>query len=55
VINSYGRISLPNPERQAGLLRGEGVMVDDNLRVNLDVYLWGGLHWAEIDDILSNG
>jgi methylated-DNA-protein-cysteine methyltransferase-like protein len=55
VINSYGRISLPNPERQAELLRAEGVAVDDNLRVNLDVYLWGGLHWTEIDDILSNG
>jgi methylated-DNA-protein-cysteine methyltransferase-like protein len=55
VINSYGRISLPNPERQAELLRGEGVVVSDDLRVNLDRYLWPGLHWTEIDDILSNG
>lgn len=54
VINSFGRISLPNPERQAELLREEGVVVGDDLRINLDIYLWGGLHWAEIDDILKN-
>ena len=55
VINSCGRISLPNPERQAELLRAEGVAVNDELRVNLDHYLWPGLHWAEIDDMLANG
>jgi methylated-DNA-protein-cysteine methyltransferase-like protein len=57
VINSQGRISIVNREnsanRQAELLRQEGVVVDDKLRVNLDVYLWEGLHWVEIDDILG--
>jgi methylated-DNA-protein-cysteine methyltransferase related protein len=57
VINSQGRISIVNREnsanRQAELLREEGVVVDDNLRVNLDIYLWSGLHWLEIDDILG--
>jgi len=58
VINSQGRISIVNREnsanRQAKLLRAEGVVVDDNLRVNLDVYLWKGLHWVEIDDIVGS-
>ncbi|MFQ5399367.1 MAG: MGMT family protein [Anaerolineae bacterium] len=57
VINSQGRISIVNRAysamRQAELLREEGVVVDENLRVNLDVYLWEGLHLVEIDDILS--
>ena len=57
VINSQGRISIVNREnsanRQAELLRQEGVVVDENLRVNLDIYLWEGLHWLEIDDILG--
>ena len=57
VINSQGRISIVNREtsanQQAELLREEGVVVDDNLRVNLDIYLWEGLHWLEIDDILD--
>lgn len=55
VINSYGRISHTTPERQAELLRSEGVAVNNELRVNLDIYLWHGLHWTEIDDILANG
>jgi len=57
VINGQGRISIVNREnsanRQAELLREEGIVVDDHLRVDLDVYLWDGLHWVEIDDILS--
>jgi methylated-DNA-protein-cysteine methyltransferase-like protein len=59
VINSQGRISIVNRENsatdQAHLLRQEGVVVDENLRVNLDVYLWEGLHWVEIDDIIGEG
>ncbi len=59
VINSQGRISIVNRENsaadQANLLRQEGVGVDENLRVNLDVYLWEGLHWVEIDDIIGKG
>lgn len=58
VINHQGRISIVNREnsaaRQAELLRAEGVMVDENLRVNLDIYLWEGLHWVEIDDIVNH-
>lgn len=57
VINGQGRISIVNREnsadRQAELLRQEGIIVDDKLRVDLDVYLWEGLHWVEIDDILG--
>lgn len=56
VINSQGRISLHNREHtahdQAKLLREEGVEVDEYGRINLDIYLWPGLHLVEIDDIL---
>ncbi len=58
VVNSQGRISIVNREHgaqyQAELLREEGVIVSQDLRINLDVYLWKGLHLVEIDDILSN-
>jgi len=57
VVNSQGRISIVNREhganQQANILRAEGVIVSDNLRINLDIYLWEGLHLVEIDDILS--
>jgi methylated-DNA-protein-cysteine methyltransferase-like protein len=57
VINSQGRISIVNREhganRQAELLREEGVAVSQKLKVNLDVYLWKGLHWVDVDDILE--
>lgn len=53
VINSQGRISSPNPDKQAALLRSEGVVVSDEWRIDLDRYLWGGLHLVEIDDILN--
>lgn len=56
VVNSQGRISIKNREftaqQQAELLREEGVEVSDDLKIDLDVYLWEGLHWVEIDDIL---
>ena len=56
VVNSKGRISIKNREftaqQQAQLLRDEGVEVSDELKIDLDVYLWEGLHWVEIDDIL---
>ncbi len=57
VVNSQGRISIVNREQsanhQAELLRAEGVAVSDKLRINLDIYLWEGLHWVEIDDIMK--
>jgi methylated-DNA-protein-cysteine methyltransferase-like protein len=58
VVNSQGRISIVNREysvnRQAEMLRAEGVVVSEKLRINLDVYLWEGLHWVEIDDIVGD-
>ena len=58
VVNSEGRISIVNREYgaklQAKLLRAEGVVVSEDLRINLERYLWSGLHWMEIDDILGN-
>jgi methylated-DNA-protein-cysteine methyltransferase related protein len=58
VVNSQGRISIVSQEHnvnvQAKLLREEGVVVSDELKIDLDVYLWEGLHLIEIDDILSN-
>jgi methylated-DNA-protein-cysteine methyltransferase-like protein len=57
VINSQGRISIVNREHgaqeQAKLLRAEGIVVSDELKIDLDVYLWEGLHLVELDDILS--
>ncbi len=57
VINRVGLISTPNmnggADLQARLLRAEGVVVGDDLRVDLGVYLWEGLHLVEIDDILA--
>lgn len=59
VVNGKGRISIQNREnaaqRQAELLRAEGVVVGKDLRIDLDRYLWEGLHWVEIDDILRKG
>ncbi len=57
VVNSQGRISLPNTDggadRQVELLRAEGVVVGEDLRVDLGVYLWEGLHLLDIDDIIA--
>lgn len=57
VINAQGRISIVNQEHnaqeQARLLRAEGVEVSEDLKVDLNTYLWEGLHWIEIDDILG--
>jgi methylated-DNA-protein-cysteine methyltransferase-like protein len=59
VINSQGRINIVNREhsanQQADLLRAEGIIVSEDLKIDLDVYLWEGLHLVELDDILSNG
>jgi methylated-DNA-protein-cysteine methyltransferase-like protein len=57
VINSQGRITIVNrehgAEEQARRLRQEGVKVDDQLRISLDVYLWEGLHFLEVDDVIA--
>jgi methylated-DNA-protein-cysteine methyltransferase-like protein len=57
VINSQGRISIVNrehsAEQQADILRSEGVGVSSDLRIDLDRYLWSGLHLLEIDDIVG--
>ncbi len=57
VINAAGRISIVNREHdaqeQARLLREEGVEVSDTLHIDLQKYLWAGLHWTELDDILG--
>lgn len=57
VINSQGRISIVNREHgaqeQAKLLRAEGIVVSEDLKIDLDIYLWSGLHLLELDDILS--
>jgi methylated-DNA-protein-cysteine methyltransferase-like protein len=58
VVNSQGRISIHHRELsgniQAQLLREEGVDVSDELRIDLDQFLWEGLHVLELDDILHN-
>jgi len=57
VVNSQGRISIVNREYgaqlQAELLREEGVVVSEDLRIDLDRYLWSGLHWPELDEIIK--
>jgi methylated-DNA-protein-cysteine methyltransferase-like protein len=57
VVNSQGRISIVNREytanEQAERLRGEGVPVDEQLRLDLDRYLWSGLDLPEIDAIIA--
>jgi methylated-DNA-protein-cysteine methyltransferase-like protein len=58
IVNSQGRISIVNREfgaqLQAELLRSEGVIVSEELYIDLDVYLWQGLHWLEVDDVLKS-
>jgi len=58
VVNSQGRISIRHREqtanKQAEILRSEGVAVDENGRIDLSVHLWEGLHLVELDDILRS-
>ena len=57
VVNSQGRISIVNREYgaklQAEILREEGVEVSEDFQINLDHFLWPGLHWVELDDIVN--
>ena len=58
VVNSQGRITIVNrdhtAQQQADLLRAEGVAVTPQLAIDLDTYLWAGLHLVELDDILNS-
>ncbi len=55
VVNSQGRISIVNREHganvQAEILRSEGVVVGEDLRIDLKTYLWEGLNLAEIEEV----
>ena len=57
VVNSKGRISIVNrdfgAQMQADFLREEGVVVSEDLDINLDTYLWEGLPLIELDKILN--
>ena len=57
VINHAGRISTPDMDggarQQKKLLQAEGVAVSEDFRVDLQVYLWEGLHLVDIDDIIA--
>lgn len=57
VVNSTGRVTIINREHnaydQAFLLRAEGVAVDEHFKLNLKKYLWGGLSWVELEEIIS--
>lgn len=57
VINGQGRISIVNRQvsaaEQAQLLQNEGIAVSEDLRIDLEKYLWQGLHWAEVEQILN--
>ncbi len=57
VVNNKGHISIHHREHatqeQARLLRAEGVVVDAHGRINLQIYLWEGLHLVDLADILK--
>jgi methylated-DNA-protein-cysteine methyltransferase-like protein len=58
VINARGTISL-GPGREGGelqraLLEAEGVVFDENNRVDLKVYGWAGPDLAELDQLLRS-
>lgn len=58
VINHQGKITIKGSEhgrlRQAELLKEEGVDVDNNLQVDMDVFLWEGLLPHEVEEILGD-
>jgi hypothetical protein len=29
------------------------VVVSDDLRIDIDIYLWKGLSWLELDDVIG--
>jgi methylated-DNA-protein-cysteine methyltransferase-like protein len=57
VINSRGTVSLRSPGAsiQQALLEEEGVVFDEQGRVDLKVYGWAGLDLAERQQMLDDG
>lgn len=57
VVNAAGKISIGNREasanRQAILLRAEGIEVNDELAISLKKFLWEGASIFELEEILS--
>lgn len=57
VVNAAGRISIVHralgAAEQAQRLRAEGVAVDDDLRIDLDRYLWDGLDAPEVAALIG--
>ena len=49
VVNAQGRISLTDGARQRALLEAEGVVFDENGRIDLEIYGWTGpsIPWWE--------
>jgi len=58
VIGHSGQITIVNrnygASLQADLLRQEGIEVNDSLKVDMEKYVWEGLSWIEVDDILGH-
>lgn len=58
VVNREGKISIKGSEHgrlyQAELLRDEGVAVDEELKIDLDLYLWEGLLPHEVREVIKD-
>ena len=58
VVNSAGKISIGNREasanKQADLLRAEGVVVSEGLTISLTTYLWEGADIFQLDEIIRS-
>ena len=58
VVNQEGRIVIKGSEHgrlyQAELLRDEGVAVDEELKIDLNQYLWEGLLPHEVREIIKD-
>ena len=59
VINSKGLITISNVEYSASLqrhlLEEEGVVFEDDERVDMGVYRWDGPDWVELASMLPGG
>jgi methylated-DNA-protein-cysteine methyltransferase-like protein len=57
VVNSKGYISIRgarhNKVQQAELLQAEGVEVSEDFHIDMEAYLWQGLEWEEIKEIVK--